>query len=362
MYKSFEIKNFKCFRELKIQNMAQLNLITGVNDIGKTALLESIFIHAGTHNPELLLRINIFRGVELTKFKFGRSTDTPWASSFSDLNTDSIIKLSGNLENIGIRDVKIKIVNEQEELVRISKSIKYSTEEKPNQEENIRKLLLTSEVAQVLQIEYKDKDREGKRYIVADPAGIVMSVVPPSPFPVIFLPSKIRVTASEDADRFSKILSDRSEDMLLESLKIIEPRLTRLMLSVYCGETVIHGDIGILLPLPYMGDGISRLASIILAIANAHNGVVLIDEIENGLHYSVLQQVWRVIYGAAKRFNTQIFATTHSFECIAAAYNTLKESDEFLLHRLDRKNDEINIVTYDNESLDTSIKLGFEVR
>ena len=66
------------------------------------------------------------------------------------------------------------------------------------------------------------------------------------------------------------------------------------------GTREIHGDIGLplLLPIPLMGEGLRRLLSLLLAIANLKDGIVLIDEIENGFHYSVHKKVWQAIASA----------------------------------------------------------------
>jgi ABC-type multidrug transport system ATPase subunit len=87
------------------------------------------------------------------------------------------------------------------------------------------------------------------------------------------------------------------------------------------GLPMINGDIGIgrLIPLPLLGEGTVRLLEILLAISTTRDGVVLIDEIENGLHYSVLKKVWKAIAQYARKSNSQIVTTTHSWESIEAA-------------------------------------------
>ncbi|MCC6446841.1 MAG: ATP-binding protein [Armatimonadetes bacterium] len=129
---------------------------------------------------------------------------------------------------------------------------------------------------------------------------------------------------------------------------------------------MITGDIGIgqLIPLPLMGEGMARMLSIILAVANAPGGMVLIDEIENGLHHSVMVNIWKAIAEASQKADTQIFATTHSWECMKAAHEAFRTTEEydFRLHRLDRIDDRIETVAYDRETLEAAIKAGLEVR
>ena len=106
------------------------------------------------------------------------------------------------------------------------------------------------------------------------------------------------------------------------------------------------------------------MLSCLLAIAEAVHGTVLIDEIENGLYHSVLPKVWAAIAEFARTFGTQVFATTHSLECICAAHEAFSAGDkyDFALHRLDRVEDEIRAVTYDREMLDAAIKADMEIR
>jgi len=113
-----------------------------------------------------------------------------------------------------------------------------------------------------------------------------------------------------------------------------------------------------------MGDGMSRLASLILAIGNAKNGVVLVDEIENGFHHRVMAKVWRAIAKAARRFNCQLFATTHSLECIASAHKAFskEESYDLLVHRLDRTDDKVSATTFGQDELDVAFEMKMDIR
>lgn len=72
MYSSFEVRHFRCFRDLTITGLDRVNLIAGVNNVGKTAILEALFLHCGAYNPELAIRINAFRGIETMKVTFGK--------------------------------------------------------------------------------------------------------------------------------------------------------------------------------------------------------------------------------------------------------------------------------------------------
>jgi AAA15 family ATPase/GTPase len=182
----------------------------------------------------------------------------------------------------------------------------------------------------------------------------------------MFIASRSLINPNEDAERFGKLDIVGKQDEVIKFLRIIEPNLTALS-SVSMGNiSMIHGDIGLKrkIPVSYMGEGVSKLLSIILAIANAKDGIVLIDEFENGLHYSVMQKIWEGIGRAAREFNCQVIATTHSYECLEAAYIGLSDDlkEDFTYLRLDRIADETKPKIFDFDMLKVAIDTNSEVR
>lgn len=360
MYKSFEVRNFRCFRELTIAELERVNLIAGVNNVGKTALLEAMFLHCGAYNPSLALRLNAFRGIEAVKIKLGQWIEPPWDSLFHQFDISRSIVLAGENTVTGRRSLRLNVVREPSELSRITRF----SNSGPEVSEGI---LSSSEIAKVLKLEYEEEEWHGSSYMILDRKGIRAEPIPPAPpFPAFFQVARMRVPFPDEAERFGNLEIRGQQDVLLQVLRLIEPRLSRLAMVVVAGEPMLHGNIGIgrLVPLPVMGEGMVRLASLVLHIGNAPNGVVLVDEIENGLHHSILPKAWRAIGEVAREFNTQVFATTHSLECIVAAHKAFAESElyDFRLHRLERINDTIRAVTYDREALEASIETGLEVR
>jgi AAA15 family ATPase/GTPase len=109
-----------------------------------------------------------------------------------------------------------------------------------------------------------------------------------------------------------------------------------------------------------LGDGMQRIFGIALALVNAKDGILLIDEIENGLHYSVQPDIWRLICQLAQRLNVQVFATTHSWDCIEGFQTSAQK--EGLLIRLQSKKDEISTVLYEEEDLAIATREQIEVR
>lgn len=362
MHKSFRIENFRCFEDLKLDQLKRINLIAGKNNVGKTAVLEALFVHSGAFNPDLAVRLNGFRGVSKVQISIAKTAIMPWHPLFNKFDASNVITFTSVDEYGEPVSMKLKEVSEIEELKQAALAIQ--PEVLGNGSIAIS---ATTETIRALRLEYERTGQRRVAHAIMDNQGLHIEVVPPAPFQTVFLFSRGRVSSVEEADRFTKLVSSGKKQLLLDGLSILEPRLKNIELLTFTGETTIHGDIGMGRPVPilFMGDGLMRLASVILAIAESPDGIVLIDEIENGLHFSVLKEVWRAINLVAGEFNTQVFATTHSFECVRAAHEAFTESAQydFKYLRLDRtKAGNIRVVDYDEETMQTAIESGFEVR
>lgn len=116
--------------------------------------------------------------------------------------------------------------------------------------------------------------------------------------------------------------------------------------------------------LKSLGDGATRLFGTALALANCRDGFVLIDEVDNGLHYSALPDFWRLVLNTAQQYNVQVLATTHGWDCIAGFAKAVCEIDsvEGLLLRMDREHESIKLVPYSEDQLEIAAKQGIEVR
>jgi AAA15 family ATPase/GTPase len=166
---------------------------------------------------------------------------------------------------------------------------------------------------------------------------------------------------------FSSLVKNKAEGPVIEAARRVDGRLQKLSVLALGAQPMIHADLGgkELVPLRLMGDGFSRLIEILIVIFAARGGVVLIDEIENGLHYSALPELWGAIYEASQAAGVQIFATTHSYECIKVAHEVFREHDPYRLrlHRLDFDVDKGTVVTtFDKDTLETTLEHLWEIR
>ncbi len=359
MYKEFKIKNFRCFEDFEIKNLKRINLFAGKNNVGKTALLESLFIHSGGYNTELLIRVNTFRGIEIIKVDpYDKSV---FSLDFLFLNFDTSRKIelkSKDSENI-VREVSIDIPDRIENIKEFQDLIGQYID------------LASKGEIKIVRLIAKEEDKERISFLVFTPKGLqFIPFPPPQPsFPTVFLPSKLRLPYAETAERFSKLAQRREENLVVEILQIIEPSLKSLLILSSGGIPMLYGEVGdSRIPLSLMGEGMVKLTELVLSIARAQNGIVLIDEFENGIHYSVLVDLWKVVMKSAEKFNCQIFATTHSFECIKAAHIAFSEmypeqnDYDFSFYRLEKVDNKIVAKHYDRDALAVTLDIGLEVR
>lgn len=358
-FRSVHVKNFRCLQDFSLDSLARVNLIAGKNSVGKTALLEAIFLLMGAENVELVLKISHFRGIRELKGEIISILELLWAPLFYNLDVQQKIHVVAQVTHNKRQSVELAVAQADSQTLNIGSN--------GFQTESVR---ATIGLGQVLTQQYRNDQGQEKEFKMSFVKGELQIAPPPSspPFPGYFLTAQSSAPQEEAAHLFGKLVRAKKVDQLalVEVLQIIEPRLRELDVVPSAGSSMIYGDIGMeqMLPISLMGDGMSRVMSILLRIANAAGGIVLIDEIENGLHYSILEKFWRAIDSAAKTFNTQVIATTHSYECIREAYNAFADSDEgdFAFHRLDRINEKVESVTYDREALGAAFNAEFEIR
>lgn len=360
MFRAVSIKNFRCFRDLTIDSLDRVNLIAGKNNVGKTSLLEAVHLHCNPHRAWLWLKINKLRGIDDPKQAFEEIGS--WL--FFDKNADSEIRVRSS-DTAGVeRTTTLHLVDEttcRENFPEVDKALGST----PGTSTGFPRL--------ILELREGKQEKPDWSAFRCDSVSEGLSSSQEVAYsksewqcPSVFLGSRTS-NAKRDVRHFGALQTAKQMESIRSALKIVEPRLGALTIVPLSDEPVIYGDVGLdqLVPVSLMGEGFGRLLSIVLAIGNAKNGVVVIDEIENGLHYSVLPEIWKAVAVAARENSTQVFATTHSLECVRAAHVAFSESEpyDFRYHRLERtESNEIDLVSYDQESLESSLDLEWEVR
>lgn len=373
MYTSFQVRNFRCLSELSLKRLKRVNLIAGLNGVGKTTLLEALFLHSGGYSAELALRVDVFRGLQTIKLPTYPSVERIWDSLFTEFDTSRTVEIVGSIRGRGQRVLRLRslLAGPLRGLGTVPRFLTEAALEQGKtsvQDTKTVTLPLSSE-AQALELEYEEKGNRGKHSAVMDHTGLRFEPPVPQPpsFQTIFVSDRLPTSPQQLAEQFGNLEVRGRHEVLVELLKLIEPRLRRVTMVMRApGQPVLHGDVGLprLMAVNLMGDGIMRLVHLGVSIGNAEGGVALLDEVENGLHHSTLGKVWLAVAKMAREFNTQVFATTHSWECIVAAQRALHQMKpyDFQFIRLQKVGEELRAITYDRETLAAAVEGGVEVR
>ena len=379
MLKSLEIKNYRNLKELRISSLARVNLITGKNNTGKSTILEAIAIYASKGDLNLIYQLLGERGENYRQTEATKNSTDLNIRALSSIFTNRVVDF--NLSNaISIGKIESNLFGESqpsEKSVSL-RFVKYFDEiQRDNQGATFtrKRTLLQSET---------DKQFANFKVGFEIRAGGGSSILPldedrPYRFGFKGLGNNesFQFIRTRNIDKeingklFDNITLTQKEQYVIDALKIIEPSTERI---AFVEEAAPRGERTAVikssnnqgvLPLRSMGDGINRILTIILALVNSDNGFLLIDEFENGLHHSVQEQLWNIIFTLAQKLNVQIFVTTHSEDCISGFENILNSPDNSLdgkLIRLDNENGTIKQVEFNADELKIANEQNIETR
>jgi AAA domain, putative AbiEii toxin, Type IV TA system len=362
MYQDFEVRHFRGLRHIRLDNLSRFNIITGINNVGKTALLEAMFLHSGGYSIQSVLQINAFRGLRTQTIELSASAEeTPWNSIFTNFDMSLPVQLAAHIRHVA-KTVQFRSVTDADELRNIGPT------PLPADIDSSKSASSSLEGTRVLALDIEEDGREDHYYQILTTGGIRVEPSLPAPsFPSFYTSSGLP-GAGEEAQYFGKLQVAGQDRLIVNVLRVIEPQLERVVTILVGPTPILHGDIGHgrLLPLALMGAGMSRVAHLATYIANAPGGIVFIDEIENGLHYSALPKVWAAVAELARELDVQVVATTHSRECIAAARVGLRHgadsAEDLRLYRIEETSDGQKAAVYDEETLAAAFEAGLEVR
>lgn len=379
MIYSFFIKNFRIFEVLEIEQFSSVNLVVGKNNSGKSCLLEALHIYASDANPRTLVDILMARDEhwqsyvkqqERTGPQYGLTvktseTETSLRHLFHGYSMPKAGKPGIELGPCIPERDRIQIVNQAYQLVDNQDGRRLRV---PVVQEELFADIVDLQLA--LEIRTVDKN-EYLLPLAIDPSSSeykrqVMFRTREPRFPVQIVPTG-SVNENLLAQLWDAINLTDLQGEVVSCLQLIDESIKDV---AFVGEgrsriAIVRKNGGQeRLPLKNMGDGMLRLFHIILAIVNAKNGLILIDEFENGLYWGVQPKLWETIFRISERLSVQVFATTHSTDCIRAFESVWKSNEaKGTFHRIDRgRNNQIKCVSYKLETLSDAIEMDVEVR
>lgn len=344
MIESIEINNFRGIHHGKIEELAQVNLFFGKNNCGKSSLLEALFLVCGQSNPLLPATINAMR-------TYTRLTETDIRYFFYQMDAASQIQIatSGNQErHLSVTSFQeaapVDASNSSTDIPRrFGLRMQYNNRDGEYSSEVMYDLGKSNQMGQNVRVDARYAEQLKCEYL--------------SP----------RYDSRASVEGLQNIILNKDEDFLAEALHILEPGAGNPIFM----ENVMYVDAGLpqRIPINLMGDGIRKIVSFLTSIYKCRSGVVLIDELSNGFHYSVMKDMWKVVIRAALRNDVQIFATTHDNDSIKGFHQAATELKEeagsematgFKLQRI--ADDELKGYRFSIDQLGYAIEQETEVR
>lgn len=330
MLEKLHISGFRSFPELMIDQLTRVNLFVGKNNVGKTSILDAAELLAVGTAPAVF-RSPIRRRERVFVDREEGSETARHELDLSHLFHGHKLKLGDSFR-----------------LSADSKWVQCDVVEQENGE--LPQLLQLNPSEPIVVLRFRSNVEE--RSLPISPLGGVSDsfrrrAIPPSPReerPLVnFLGTEV-TSPFRLSQLWDSIVLTPQEEGVVGALRIVEPAIERI---AFAGSGPLREILLKLagtdqrLPLGTAGDGLKRLLVLALHLFSARGGFLLVDEIDTGLHYTAMADMWRLVIETAKRLDVQVFATTHSLDCVRALAWIQEErpypTDDVRLHRVERE-------------------------
>jgi energy-coupling factor transporter ATP-binding protein EcfA2 len=350
MFHSVKIDGYRGFANFEMTNLGRVNLLVGKNNSGKTSVLEALHLLSYGGDISALWQIcgrrgerisderdprypteseidisHLFLGHEIavgSKFTISARNQSPMRAITYEISEPS----QKEREQVGA--VAPVVVDEPAVLGQRLVLRVHSSPPMPS-----RLVPLTRRGG--ISIEFLDAPRRVQ-------SGRRVQETPPSSHFI----STESLNGSELARLWDKVQLRPQEKLVLEALRFIDPKIDQIRAvgsARYIGDRggflIKREDYNSPFPLGSLGDGAWRMLALAIVITQCSNGVLLIDEIDTGLHYTVMADMWKMIHAAAKEFDVQVFATTHSYDCVhsiaTVCHESKNEAGEITIQRIE---------------------------
>lgn len=367
-----EVRGYRTFRELQVERFGRVNLLVGRNNAGKTSLLEAIRLYAQRGALSALVDILAARGEWPPR--------SPRSEFVDDLDPERYVTAFEQLfygrrsSREGLPTLSVAPSGQTPRGLRVHLEWQRFARDLEAQRRGLLDLgtvdPLTVRIRPTLTVEFADEepavvplDRDPQalgRFLSGDADAAMLRNTVSVPAGGIGSQALGRL--------WDTVTLTEYEDIALDALRIIAPSVRRL---TFVGDrtdarraVVRAEEFERPVLLGSMGDGMNRMLGIVLSLINARGGVLLVDEIENGVHYSVQQELWTLLFRTAKQLDVQVFASTHSWDCILAFQRAAAEDfhEEAALVRLEATRQGIRSILFGEHELAVVTRQHVEVR
>ena len=364
MITSLRIRNFRCFHDIDVTGLAPITLFGGKNNSGKSAILEAVFLHFGYRNPNIFLALAVGRN---GNGDFQAMPERVWDPLFFGFDKVRELSLAVSREDGIASELSLAKVTDQNASLDLNAgsvtAILRQGYDPRFLDRHFYALHYTHTVGEgKTQGQFSFEGRQ-IRHATLSTEGRGQDVL----VKVNLYKSVYMVDNSTLAEWVSKFILDGKKSDLLGVLQIFDPRIVDLTTLVENNISYIYVILSdkMRMPITYMGDGINKILQLLLLILTSPNGIVLLDEIENGFHYSVYDRVLRLLYEAALRVHCQLLITTHNIDILRQSAQVMKEMERLQSLCYERIGITANgrkAYRFSGEELETALDAELEVR
>lgn len=358
MLRSLRIENFRRIKALDIRRLQRLNLVTGRNGGGKTSLLEAVFLNGGAANAGLILSLAAFRGDNVIQSE----SDRVFRSCFNNLETSRHIYISAEesfQKRSRSRSLRIEaLTRSQTAPGRSAPQIFVS---------GVRSRFSGPSGEIVSEIELVPPPQRVPG-IAPAPFNPLRQVSPKNPDLIFaqFVSPYVRDVQQEVYNQLVSAIKDKKLPSVLEVVSVIEKDVKDIIPLMELHQPNIYVDTGLsnLLPISVLGAGFLHLLRLALAIVAVQKGMIIVDELEDGVHFSILRDVARIIYRALENRDVQIFISTHSGELIEAFVEVAAELgyEDLCLLNMSPTSEGFSARYFDKGEIQYALDLNAELR
>ncbi|HTW56627.1 MAG TPA: AAA family ATPase [Terriglobales bacterium] len=310
MIQSLEITNFRGFRQINLSNLPQFNVLIGESASGKTAFLEALWIQCGI-SPEIYFRMRAFRGMAEANFQLGGDR-LSYEAVFSDIFHDAKLEAGATIQIMdSLLDSRTLTIAYGSSQITMS-GLKPQADANPG----VRKLVFRWMV--------RGNEHSCPLNVVN---GQIVVENPPELYPGVFFASAFVAGARENAERLSMLNISGEKQEVINTIKKIFPSVEDLSSESISNQQMIWAkmqEVKRRIPMALVSSGINKFISLLLWISLNRNGLLLVDEIENGFYFGNYEEVFRTLVEFCREFNVQLFAATHSWEFLKAVETVLR--------------------------------------
>jgi hypothetical protein len=342
-----DIKNYRGFESYQLKGLANVNLLVGKNNCGKTALLEGLQFLVSGGNPSVLEEAAERRGeiivlnntsgtlirlVDIIHFFHGHALELNSHGPEFEISESTVLSLS--CCESGGKNSEVKVAINLPSSIRVPQVGLGSTS--PGQ------LLGFMLKGQLVISDINAQQPENKQtYPIAEGGGVDFTI---SHLPNFTKPNYFVGQSSLRSWLMAKMWDDLAvkgqEEDVFSAMQLLERDLVDVLPLTGSLAQSFHAERGGFvvrltgvderIPLGSLGDGMRRIMALAMGLASSQGGNFFVDEIDTGLHYSILSDMWKMIIRRAVETNTQVFATTHSWDCIAGLADFCENEPDFM--------------------------------